>query len=227
MWLESIPKSPDHSETCPTCGSCVQRRSYGEMYAGSFILDGERVEIRKQPAEGFIDPIVLDPLTQYFDGGLYRVWPAERYPSRGGKKLHRDVWQSAFGPVPAGCHIHHRDRNPNNCQLSNLECMPAAAHLSHTWTESRGAKAKGDHFSHFARERATEWHQSEEGRLWHKRHAQRSQSWTKWKREPRPCLECGKEIMAIVRAGGHQQKFCGNNCKATHYRKRKASGDNG
>jgi hypothetical protein len=195
------------------------------MYAGSYVHDGQRVEIRRKPNGGFINPVVLDPITQYFDGGLYRLWPSEKYWSRGGKKLHRDVWTSAFGQIPKGCHIHHRDSDPSNNQLSNLECVPANKHLSDTWRirAERGDEGHGV-FNETARERAAEWHRSEEGRLWHKRHAQRVKSWTKWKREDRPCDHCGTVFQALVRKSGHSQRFCSEVCKAANYRKRKASG---
>src|SRR6185312_15727351 len=113
----------------PTCGGGVHRRVYGEMYAGSFILDGQRVEIRKRPAEGYSDPVYLDPITQYFGGALYRIWPSQRYLAKGGSTLHRDAWRLAFGPVPPACHIHHRDGDTTNNSLANLECVPAAEHL--------------------------------------------------------------------------------------------------
>src|SRR6266404_1217002 len=101
MWLEAISRTKKNSAKCPTCGSAVQRRIYGEMHAGSQILNGKRVDISRKPAAGFADPIVLDPITQYFDGGIYRLWPSESYFARGGRKLHRMVWQSAFGPIPS------------------------------------------------------------------------------------------------------------------------------
>ena len=73
MWLESVSQSENHAEKCPTCGSGVQRRVYGEMYGGAFIQDGERVDIRATPPEWFRDPVLLDPLIQYYDGVLYRL----------------------------------------------------------------------------------------------------------------------------------------------------------
>lgn len=220
MRLESISKSKAHAEKCPTCGGQVRRRPYGEMYAGAFIQDRQRLEIRRIPDTGFIDPIVLDPLTQYFDGGLYRLWPSDKYYSRGGKKLHRDVWRIAFGQIPAGCHIHHKDGNPANNLLANLECLPSSEHLSKTWHE--GPKAKQtEHFSDLARERAAEWHKSEAGRLWHRRHADRIKAWTKWKRVPKKCPVCKKEFACLVRKSGAAQKYCSEKCKVLAYRKRK------
>jgi len=185
------------------------------MYAGSFILDGNRVEIRKRPSELFADPVVLDPLTQYFDGGLYRIWPSEQYFSRGGAKLHREVWRVAFGPIPANCHIHHKDENTANNLLSNLECVPKLEH--NRYSRSRRSDCT---FTALARERAADWHKSQAGRLWHSRHAQRQKGWTKWKRVPKPCLECGKEYMALIRKNGFVQKFCSLVCKSRNRRKR-------
>ena len=132
MRLEAICEPADHTEKCPTCGSAVQRWTYGEVHGGSFISNGKRVDIRGTPPEGYADPIVLDAITQYFDGGLYRMFKGERYPSKGGKKLHLAVWTSVFGRVPSGCHIHHKDDHSLNNALGNLECMPTAEHSSLT-----------------------------------------------------------------------------------------------
>lgn len=219
MRLQAICQSKGHKKRCPTCGGGVRRREYGEMYAGAFLQDGERVEIRQIPDARYLDPIVLDGLTQYFDGGLYRIWPKERYYTRGGRKLHRDAWISAFGPVPEKCHIHHIDSNPGNNLLINLECLPAKEHMWLTYAKRDPATKV---FSKRARDRAAEWHRSEVGRLWHRRHAARQATWTVWKREPRPCLYCEREFDCLVRRS-NPQLYCSNECKALHYhQKRKA-----
>jgi hypothetical protein len=184
------------------------------MYGGSFVLDGQRVEIRATPDESFSDPIYLDPLTQYFAGGLYRMWPSERYLSRGGKKLHRDVWIAAFGPVPNGCHIHHKDSNVTNNKLDNLECLPADEHLAKPVPHRRST------ISPQMRLKAAEWHRSEEGRLWHSRNAIRSQSWTKWKRIEKTCLHCGKLYIGLDRKSGNTQLYCGSSCRVAFSRER-------
>lgn len=220
MWLEAISEPARDACKCPTCGGNVQRREYGEMHAGSYVYDGKRVDIRRKPRDGFSDPVYLDPTTTYFNGGLYRLWPSDRYLSRGGRKLHRDVWADAFGEIPHGCHIHHRDGDPGNNLLANLECMDATEHLRLTWANSPKATAT-EHFSELARRRAADWHASEEGRLWHKRNAERTKSWTKWKRETKPCAHCKKEFDALVRKNGHAQKYCGPNCKAAACRARR------
>lgn len=42
--------------------------------------------------------------------------------------LHRDVWESHVGPIPAGFDIHHRDRDRLNNEIGNLECLPKDEH---------------------------------------------------------------------------------------------------
>lgn len=221
MWMENVSESESDGQECPTCGGPVLRRAHGEMYAGAQILDGERVEIRREPDAGYQDPIFLDPITQYFDGSLYRIYPNQKYYTKGGSYLHRDVWQMAFGAIPEGCHIHHINGERADNRIGNLECLPSSEHLSRTWYETKSGV--GDHFTEKARQAAADWHRSEEGRLWHSRQARRSKSWEKWERKERDCVECGKKIMALVRKNGYAQKFCGVNCKSRHYRKRKAA----
>lgn len=215
MWLESVRESTDHTQECPTCGSHVQRRPYGEMHAGSQILDGQRVDIRRRPADGFADPIVLDPLAQYFDGRVYRIWPNERYFALAGRRLHRVVWERAFGPIPHGCHIHHRDGNTGNNRLVNLESVPAVVHLSES-----SRKRVAPFFTAASRAKCLEWHQSDVGRLWHSRNGKRQKGWLKWKREEKPCAHCGRIVQMLVRRSGNAQKYCTDTCKALAYRKR-------
>lgn len=219
MRIQTVYSIGCDGNKCPTCGGEVRRRIYGEMYAGAYVLDGQRLEIRRTPDAQFADPIFLDALTQYFDGGLYRKWPSENYHSRGGKKLHRAVWAMAFGVVPHGCHIHHKDGDHANNALDNLECLPAKEHLSISWAE-HGAH-RDVHFTDNARARANEWHRSEEGRIWHRRHAERTKSWTKWTRKEQACEGCGTVIQALVRKNGNTQRFCTSFCKRDAYRRRR------
>ena len=208
MWLETVSQSEDNTQKCPTCGGHVRRRIHGEMHAGSFFSDGIRVEIRRKPNDGYSDPIYLDPLTQYFDGGLYRLSPHDSYCKRAGKYLHRAVWESAFGEIPKHCHIHHRDGNNANNAIANLECAPKFEHLSSHASEHPSK------FTQKARDNASLWHKSDEGRLWHSRMAKRSQSWTKWERREKSCPVCNKTFMALIRKSGYPQIYCSPHCKS-------------
>lgn len=210
MGMEALPKSENEQERCQACGGEVQGWPLGEMYAGAFVAHGRRVEIRRSPRAGFRNPIRLDSLTQYFDGGLYRLFPSDRYFARGGKRIHRAVWTAAFGRIPEGCHIHHMDSDPANNDIRNLECLPRLEHLAKT-------RHSGP-VSQKARLAAAKWHGSEEGRLWHRRNMARVKTWTKWKREQRPCGYCGKSFSAVVRRNGLSAKWCSEVCKSANWR---------
>lgn len=218
MWLEAI-REPACDETCPTCGSGVRRRVYGELHGGSQVLNGERVDFRARPDELFSDPISLDPVTQYYSGKLYRVSPQNKYFASGGGLLHRHVWASVFGDIPKSCHIHHRDGNRQNNCITNLECMPISEHT----VLSRAQRQPGDEgwFTSEARQSASDWHKSDAGRLWHQRQAHRSKSWEKWKREDKPCEICGTTIKnALIRKGRNGAKYCSISCKSKAYSER-------
>lgn len=70
-----------------------------------------------------------------FNGKLYYKTERGYWRCKDGKKgktyLHRDVWIAAHGPVPDGYHVHHKDHDPTNWQLDNLELIEAKAHNSY------------------------------------------------------------------------------------------------
>ena len=73
--------------------------------------------------------------------------------------LHREVWIAANGPIPEKHHIHHKDGDRTNNELSNLELLSAAVHCKLT--------AKGKHTAeHRAKmlEGAARWRGTPEGK---------------------------------------------------------------
>jgi len=52
----------------------------------------------------------------------------------------RDRWRTAIGPIPLGYRIHHKDGNPKNNSLENLECITRYAHLSAHMKEKCGER---------------------------------------------------------------------------------------
>jgi hypothetical protein len=90
------------------------------------------------------------------------------------ERLHRAVWVYYNGSMPEGYHIHHKDHNKNNNDIANLGLVKAKKHMElhniekamdEEWLEwSRNNLLQN------ARPKASEWHGSEEGRKWHKKH---------------------------------------------------------
>lgn len=117
--------------------------------------------------------------------------------------LHREIWKSVHGEIPAGHEVHHRDENPLNNDISNLECLSTLEH------RRRHPVCVDDAMrSHLAsiRGKAAEWHRSEEGIAWHREHAKRSIG----KRVAKPfvCTVCGTGFESRF----HAPKFCGPKC---------------
>lgn len=89
--------------------------------------------------------------------------------------LHKYVWEKHNGPVPEGVVVHHKDHNPLNNDVSNLELMNVKEH-SRYHIEKRIAEGSINvaESLELAREAAKDWHRSEKGRAWHREHALRS-----------------------------------------------------
>ena len=107
---------------------------------------------------------------QSFNGKEYKLYPGERYFSRGCKRLHREVWKSYYGDIPKGYHVHHKDENTWNNEIENLELVKGSEHVRIHAEEHkkdpnfiRRVKANLD----YARTFANEWHKSDGGREWH------------------------------------------------------------
>lgn len=57
--------------------------------------------------------------------------------------LHRQIWTDLYGPIPKGFVIHHKDDNPINNAISNLEIMSRGEHArGHMTPERRKLSSK-------------------------------------------------------------------------------------
>lgn len=72
-------------------------------------------------------PLILDDTHQEFLGVVYHQ-NSKGYFLHNDSLLHRVVWEFFFGEIPDGYEIHHRDHNPANNQIENLQCLTKSEH---------------------------------------------------------------------------------------------------
>lgn len=58
----------------------------------------------------------IDENHQKFNGVTYLKQNGDHYGS-----IHRDIWNYYYGEIPQGYEIHHKDLNPENNNISNLQ----------------------------------------------------------------------------------------------------------
>lgn len=164
-----------------------------------------------------------------FNGIKYKLMGSRKYylsqsNTNAGRKnpkgLHVAIWEFYNKrEVPKGYHIHHKDGNTFNNDISNLECVSAREHLSKegkkNW-EKPEYREKVLKNLEKGQEKAKEWHKSEEGRKWHREHAKTSiLSAPKYKHI---CEECGREYLSTRKI---KTRFCCEKC-GTKFRNREA-----
>lgn len=130
-------------------------------------------------------------------------------------RLHRYIWEYYKGEIPKGYHIHHKDHNKDNNELSNLELLTKEEHIKrHKEEMSKELIEKYiDNLNKYARPKAIEWHKSEEGKKWHKK--QYGVSLGNRKKEIFICEYCGKEYETYKQK---ENKFCSQKCKSAYRR---------
>lgn len=62
---------------------------------------------------------------------MKRYRHTKRPGTRESELEHRQVWMDAYGPIPEGCIIHHRNENTRDNRLENLELMTHRQHAVH------------------------------------------------------------------------------------------------
>lgn len=127
----------------------------------------------------------------YFEGKSFTI--QNGYFRRGKNALHRLLWEKAYGPIPKGHHIHHKDHNKLNNSLENLECL---SHSDHLRLHMKISTVRN------------EWHKTEVGR---KAMGEKAvKCWQNRTIHTLKCLHCGNDYQAkqIDRA-----KYCDNKCE--------------
>lgn len=150
--------------------------------------------------------------TIVFNGVEYKLMGTRRYylsqsrsneGRRRAKGLHVAIWEHHNKTeVPKGFEVHHKDGNTFNNDISNLECLSVSEHR-----KLYKLKDPEKHNLHLnkARQRASEWHKSDEGREWHKEHYKHT--FAKIEAKTYTCEQCGK-----VYESRRSTRFCSHNC---------------
>ena len=131
------------------------------------------------------------------------------------KSLHRFVWEENNGVIPNGYEIHHIDFNKSNNHISNLIMLSKKEHLeihSKSLTDEQ-RQFRRNNMNNIVRPKAIEWHKSDKGREWHKKHYQECLKDSKPKIK-RVCAFCNSEFI-----GYSNSNYCSNKCKSAQRRK--------
>ena len=130
------------------------------------------------------------------------------------KRLHVFIWEYFNGQIPKGYEVHHKDHNKSNNEISNLELLSESEHKNIHSVEmtQEQRKQRADNLELKARVKAIEWHKSEKGRDWHKKHYEKIKE-SLHQRADKCCIVCGNKFSSIKRS-----KFCSNKCKSAYRR---------
>lgn len=144
------------------------------------------------------------------DRSYYR--PSGDYIEEGVEALHREVWKHHHGEIPDDHLIHHKDGDPTNNDIENLECITYAEHV-----DRHPGMGLSPSDIQAGIEAAKSWHASDEGREWHSDHWADSlaKAFTEVEKQ---CDQCGGEF--TDRSAQGAGRFCSNACKAKARRER-------
>lgn len=153
-----------------------------------------------------------------FNGSSFSKHPKQKYYyatiKQKKKSLHRAVWEYHKGEIPKGYHIHHIDGNQFNNEIDNLELVKGRDHLIEHM--KKRVADNPEFFKSLAekgRKHAAEWHSSEEGIEWHKKHAKKIGFGHKTYGK-KNCDYCGRKFTMRRKCA----RFCHNNCKSANRR---------
>lgn len=125
----------------------------------------------------------------------------------------RWVWINAYGAIPEGMDIHHKDGDKDNNEIANLEMLDRSEHLKRHWAEGR--------FDLDQRRKqlaeARKWLKTPEGRK--KQSVDATESWKNREKIKTICQNCGKETQHFFK----RAKFCSDPCAYQFRRKEKGN----
>lgn len=155
------------------------------------------------------------PKTILFNGHKYG-WSGHYYTlynygkSKAPTTLQRAVWEFHNGAIPEGCHIHHKDEDPKNNHIDNLECLTVSEHMklhgdASEWSRSQENIEHLRSINHLAKD----WHKSSEGAEWHVKHGK--EAWEKREWHKKTCSACNVEYET---PWSNKSKYCSDKCRS-------------
>jgi HNH endonuclease len=139
-------------------------------------------------------------------------WISTDYPR---VRAHCWVWKNHFGEIPKGYHVHHKDEDKSNNDISNLTLIEKSKHLSFHMSKPEN-KARSSKIAELIRPLTKEWHASAEGKAWHSYHALKN-NFGKWEPRKLSCEVCNIEYETTKR---NRSRFCSNKCRSKYRRKK-------
>ncbi|USS93996.1 HNH endonuclease (plasmid) [Fructilactobacillus ixorae] len=130
-------------------------------------------------------------------------------------RLHRYVYELETGNnIPNGFHVHHKDHNKDNNDISNLILLSEHDHEHlHAHDRMQNHYELIDNWHNAGIAVAPKWHRSKEGSQWHRKHWEKMQK-DLYKTFTFKCKMCGKSF-----TGHYGSAYCSNKCKSAYRRK--------
>lgn len=126
------------------------------------------------------------------------------------RALHRQIWYDNRGAIPNGMHVHHKDGDTENNDISNFELLSPSEHgMLHSVEKKQNDPESLIRLAEMGRQYAKHWHGSPEGLEWHRKHAEIIGFGHK-KYPEKHCEVCEKAFIP----GRAISRFCSNNCKS-------------
>src|SRR6478609_3981300 len=153
---------------------------------------------------------------QEFNGKIYKLYPGQRHYRTPQKCMHTAVWEYHFSKVPKGFVVHHKDYNPANNDISNLELISKGDHNAlHNYERIKDNPDWFERFNSSGIAAATKYYRSPEGRKYKSEQSKRM--WSERKPVKHTCQHCGSEYESIA---FKTTNYCSKSCrgKANYYR---------
>jgi TPP-dependent indolepyruvate ferredoxin oxidoreductase alpha subunit len=157
-----------------------------------------------------------------FNGVKYKLMGTRKYylsqstkpkERKGAKGLHVAIWEfHNKQTVPKGYHVHHKDGNTFNNDISNLQCLSRAEHDK--IPKKINLTKVCEHLANI-RPLTKAWHSTEKGKEFHKRISK--MAYKNRTRVPFICKECSKEHKTYY---PKTAKFCSDLCRGRFNRRK-------